>query len=118
MVDVDLINAFRLISTGSSAVESSLGIENIKAGVKRYSLTRAGGAGDQDHALRLGEGLHKQALFGSWPRASMPILALDGSNPQTIFSPQRVGRLLTRKSMAFLLDIFNLMRPSWGRRRS
>ncbi|MNG12465.1 hypothetical protein D3C84_960780 [compost metagenome] len=49
----------------------------------------------------------------------MPICALDGSRIRiTTFSPHRVGRVLTRKSMDLLLDRRILIRPSWGRRRS
>ncbi|MDT4875922.1 hypothetical protein FQZ97_1113270 [compost metagenome] len=49
----------------------------------------------------------------------MPICALVGSRIRiTIFSPHRVGRVLTRKSMDFALEIFILIRPSWGLRRS
>ena len=36
----------------------------------------------------------------------------------TIFSPNRVGQVFTRKSMARFLDRCILMRPSWGTRRS
>ena len=36
----------------------------------------------------------------------------------TIFSPNSVGRTLTRKSISRLPPIFSLMRPSCGRRRS
>ena len=53
------------------------------------------------------------------PSASIPILALEGSKIRsTIFSPQSVGRVLTRKSMARVFDSFILMRPSCGSRRS
>ncbi|MNP64222.1 hypothetical protein D3C76_1597030 [compost metagenome] len=49
----------------------------------------------------------------------MPICALVGSRIRiTIFSPQSVGRVLTRKSMDLALEIFILIRPSWGLRRS
>ncbi|MDT4885047.1 hypothetical protein FQZ97_1212460 [compost metagenome] len=49
----------------------------------------------------------------------MPIWALDGSRIRiTTFSPHRVGRVLTRKSMDLLLDRRILIRPSWGLRRS
>jgi len=49
----------------------------------------------------------------------MPICALDGSRIRiTTFSPHRVGRVLTRKSIDLVFDrrIFN--RPSCGLRRS
>ncbi len=36
----------------------------------------------------------------------------------TTFSPNRVGQVLTRKSMDLLLDRLSLMRPSCGTRRS
>jgi len=36
----------------------------------------------------------------------------------TIFSPNRVGRVLTRKSMARVLEITSFMRPSCGTRFS
>ncbi|MNF96342.1 hypothetical protein D3C84_791290 [compost metagenome] len=36
----------------------------------------------------------------------------------TTFSPHMVGRVLTRISMDRLREIFSLIRPSWGRRRS
>jgi len=49
----------------------------------------------------------------------MPNMALDGSRMRsTIFSPNSVGHVLTRKSMARVFDSFILMRPSWGTRRS
>ncbi|MOA30302.1 hypothetical protein D3C78_1513820 [compost metagenome] len=49
----------------------------------------------------------------------MPIWALVGSRIRiTIFSPHRVGQVLTRKSMALLAEIFSLIRPSCGLRRS
>ena len=48
----------------------------------------------------------------------MPTLALDGSRIRiTIFSPNSVGRVLTRKSIA-LLPNFSFIRPSCGTRRS
>ena len=48
----------------------------------------------------------------------MPSLALDGSRIRmTIFSPNSVGNVLTRKSIA-LLPNFNFMRPSCGTRFS
>ena len=48
----------------------------------------------------------------------MPTLALDGSRIRiTIFSPNNVGRVLTRKSIA-LLPNFSFMRPSCGTRFS
>ena len=49
----------------------------------------------------------------------MPIFALDGSRIRnTTFSPHKVGKVFTRKSMALLLESFILMRPSCGTRRS
>ena len=48
----------------------------------------------------------------------MPTLALDGSRIRiTIFSPNSVGSVLTRKSIA-LLPNFSFMRPSCGTRFS
>ena len=48
----------------------------------------------------------------------MPTLALDGSRIRiTIFSPNSVGKVLTRKSIA-LLPNFSFMRPSCGTRFS
>ena len=55
----------RLISAGSSAVEmlvSSL-VEDVEAGVQRHGLAAAGGAGHQDHALRLREVLEVELLL-------------------------------------------------------
>ncbi len=49
----------------------------------------------------------------------MPSIALEGSRIRiTIFSPKSVGHVLTRKSMARFFEIFILMRPSCGTRRS
>ncbi|MNY79308.1 hypothetical protein D3C86_2198880 [compost metagenome] len=49
----------------------------------------------------------------------MPIWALEGSRIRiTIFSPHRVGQVLTRKSMALLAETLSLIRPSCGLRRS
>ncbi len=49
----------------------------------------------------------------------MPICALEESRIRiTIFSPHRVGRVLTRKSMDLLFDTRILIRPSCGLRRS
>ena len=49
----------------------------------------------------------------------MPSIALDESRIRiTTFSPKSVGHVLTRKSMARFFEIFILMRPSWGTRRS
>ena len=49
----------------------------------------------------------------------MPSIAEDGSRIRiTIFSPNSVGQVLTRKSMARVFDSFILMRPSCGTRRS
>ncbi|MNP46042.1 hypothetical protein D3C76_1400130 [compost metagenome] len=49
----------------------------------------------------------------------MPICALDGSRIRiTTFSPQSVGRVLTRKSMDLVFDRRIFRRPSWGLRRS
>ncbi len=49
----------------------------------------------------------------------MPSIACAGSRIRsTIFSPNSVGQVLTRKSMARVFDSFILMRPSWGTRRS
>ncbi len=49
----------------------------------------------------------------------MPSIALDGSRIRiTIFSPNSVGQVLTRKSIARFFEIFILMRPSCGTRRS
>ncbi len=46
-------------------------------------------------------------------------MALDGSRIRiTIFSPNSVGQVLTRKSIARFFEIFILMRPSCGTRRS
>ena len=48
----------------------------------------------------------------------MPSLAEDGSRIRiTIFSPNSVGRVETRKSMD-LEPNFSFIRPSWGTRRS
>ncbi len=57
----------RLISAGSSAVEMlvSSRVEDIEAGVQRHGLAAAGGAGHQDHALRLGEVLEVQSRAGT-----------------------------------------------------
>ncbi|VFT30633.1 Uncharacterised protein [Pseudomonas aeruginosa] len=54
-IDVDLVDAFqvdlhRVFGGGNVDVG---GIEDVQTGVQRYRLARAGGAGDQDHALRL-----------------------------------------------------------------
>ena len=49
----------------------------------------------------------------------MPSIALDGSRIRaTIFSPNSVGQVLTRKSIARFLEMRILMRPSCGTRRS
>ncbi|MNZ82392.1 hypothetical protein D3C78_1010890 [compost metagenome] len=49
----------------------------------------------------------------------MPILALSGSRIRiTIFSPNRVGRVLTRKSITRLGPTLSFMRPSCGTRFS
>ncbi|MCY1548720.1 hypothetical protein D9M68_848460 [compost metagenome] len=49
----------------------------------------------------------------------MPICALAASRIRiTIFSPHRVGMVLTRKSMDLVLDTRILIRPSCGLRRS
>ena len=49
----------------------------------------------------------------------MPNLALLGSNIRmTIFSPNKVGKVLTRKSMTLSGPTFNFMRPSCGTRFS
>jgi len=49
----------------------------------------------------------------------MPSMADDGSRIRiTIFSPNSVGQVLTRKSMERVFEIFILMRPSCGTRRS
>ena len=46
-------------------------------------------------------------------------LALEESRIRsTIFSPNRVGQVLTRKSIALFLEMRILIRPSWGIRRS
>ncbi|MOA48543.1 hypothetical protein D3C78_1713010 [compost metagenome] len=49
----------------------------------------------------------------------MPIFALAESRIRiTIFSPHRVGMVLTRKSMDLLAETLSLIRPSCGLRRS
>ena len=49
----------------------------------------------------------------------MPSMALDGSRIRaTIFSPNSVGQVLTRKSIARFFEMRILMRPSCGMRRS
>ena len=49
----------------------------------------------------------------------MPSVALDGSRIRiTIFSPNRVGSVETRKSIARDFDSTSFMRPSWGTRFS
>ena len=49
----------------------------------------------------------------------MPSMALEGSRIRvTTFSPNSVGQVLTRKSMARFLESRILMRPSCGTRRS
>jgi len=49
----------------------------------------------------------------------MPILAaLPSRMRSTIFSPNRVGRVLTRKSICLVLLMLSLMRPSCGMRFS
>ncbi len=49
----------------------------------------------------------------------MPSIALEGSRIRiTTFSPKSVGQVLTRKSIARFFEIFILMRPSCGTRRS
>ena len=49
----------------------------------------------------------------------MPSLAAEASSTRsTIFSPNRVGQVLTRKSIALVLEMLSLMRPSCGTRRS
>ena len=49
----------------------------------------------------------------------MPSIALDGSRIRvTTFSPNSVGQVLTRKSIARFFDRRILMRPSCGTRRS
>ena len=49
----------------------------------------------------------------------MPSIACEGSRIRiTIFSPNSVGQVLTRKSMARFFDSRILMRPSCGTRRS
>ncbi len=49
----------------------------------------------------------------------MPILAAAASRMRsTTFSPNRVGRVLMRKSICLVLDRFSLMRPSCGTRFS
>ena len=46
-------------------------------------------------------------------------MALDGSRIRsTSFSPNSVGKALTRKSMALVLDNLSLIRPSCGTRFS
>ncbi|MCY1383411.1 hypothetical protein D9M69_715330 [compost metagenome] len=52
---------------------------------------------------------------GSYPSASMPTLALLGSRIRiTIFSPKRVGNVLTRKSITRSGPILSFIRPSCG----
>ena len=49
----------------------------------------------------------------------MPSVALDGSRIRiTIFSPNSVGSVETRKSMARVLDTTSFIRPSCGTRFS
>ena len=56
---------------------------------------------------------------GSYPSASMPSLALLGSRIRiTIFSPNSVGSVLTRKSITRSGPTLSFMRPSWGTRFS
>ncbi|MNQ96372.1 hypothetical protein D3C85_1119740 [compost metagenome] len=64
-VDVDLVDAFqvdlhRVFGGGDVDVR---GVEDVQAGIQRHRLARAGGAGDQDHALRLAQRLEVQRLL-------------------------------------------------------
>ncbi len=49
----------------------------------------------------------------------MPSFAAEASRIRsTTFSPNKVGQVLTRKSIDFVFDRLSLMRPSCGTRRS
>ena len=64
-VDVDLVDArqldFRRVLGGRDV--GVFAVEDIEAGVQRHGLAAAGGAGHQDHALRLGQVLEVQLLL-------------------------------------------------------
>src|SRR5690606_30271101 len=64
-VDVDLVDAFQVDLDGvfSRGNVPFHGVENIKAGIKRNRLTRAGRAGHQNHALGLVQSLQVHLLL-------------------------------------------------------
>ncbi len=53
LVDAGQVDLHRIFGGGDVHLG---GVENIEAGIERDGFTRAGGAGHQDHPLRLGEG--------------------------------------------------------------
>ena len=65
VVDVDLVDAgqvdFRRVLRGGDV--RVFRVQDVEAGVQRHGLARAGGAGDQDHALRLRQVLHVQVFL-------------------------------------------------------
>ena len=60
LVDARDADFDRVLGGGDVAL---LGVEDVQAGVQRHRLARAGGAGDQDHAVGLGEGVEVELLL-------------------------------------------------------
>src|SRR6185503_5673447 len=82
VVHVDLVDAgqidFRRVFRGRDV--GVFAVENVEAGVQRHGLAGAGGSGDQDHALRLGEIL-------------LVDVALEGFVTQRVDAQHRRGRV-------------------------
>jgi len=95
------------------------GIEFLQSGVEGRGLAAAGGAGDQQDAVRLGQGLayllQGSALKAEGNEIQRHIAA--SKMRRTTLSPCRVGEVAMRKSVSRPCTV-RLIRPSCGRRRS
>jgi hypothetical protein len=98
-----LVDAGTRISTGSSTVEMLRPsvVEDVERGVQRHGLAGAGGAGHQHHAVGLLDRIEKQLLLVRLVAqlVDAELGRLPSRIRSTIFSPNRVGQVLTRKSI-------------------
>jgi hypothetical protein len=117
-----LVDAGTRISTGSSAVEMlrSSVLRMFSAGVQRHGLARAGGAGDQDHAVGLGHGVEVQLLLvllvAQLVDAQLGGAAVEDTQHDLLAEQGRAGA--DAEVHRLVLDRLSLMRPSCGTRRS
>jgi len=83
-------------------------------------LPLAGGPGDQHHSVGPADGVHQQSLLIGVVAESLDSDQCGRRVEQTltIFSPNSVGSVLTRKSIARDFDRNQLQRPSCGTRFS